>query len=73
MAAGPAPASTNRPPTRYVSPVVEAKRNQPVSVATAANSGMAISGVSFTPKCCAASTTSRPVASALVFLNDFGP
>ena len=44
-----------------------------MSVATAANSGVAISGVSFTPRASAASTTSRPVASACVFLNCSAP
>ena len=44
-----------------------------MSVATAANSGVAISRVSFTPSVAAASTTSRPVASAVVSLNSSAP
>ena len=51
----------------------EPKRNQPVSVAMAANSGMAISGVSATPKASAASITRRPVASADVSLKRSAP
>ena len=58
---------------RIVSPLTETKRNQPVSVAMAANSGWANSGVSLTRKCLAASSTRRPVASALVSLNSSAP
>ena len=44
-----------------------------VSVATAANSGLAMAAVKGTFNCSAASATSRPVASADVFLNDSAP
>ena len=68
-----APASTSRAASRNVSAVVEEKRNQPVSVARATNAGWAIRGVSRTPNWSAASTTSRPVASASMSLNTSAP
>ncbi len=67
------PASISRAAMRYVPGSVEAKRNQPVSVATAAKSGRAICGESGTPRASAASNTNRPVASASVFLNSLAP
>ena len=67
------PASHNFPASRYVSAVAELKRNQPVSVATAAKSGVAMAGVNATPSLSAASTTNRPVASAAVSLKDSAP
>ena len=63
MADGFAPEWTSRPAAAKVSAVTELKRNQPVSVAIAANSGVAISGVTATPSASIAASTSRPVAS----------